>query len=129
VRLRMATLVAMIVALAAPAVGTSHWSPGRHNTLHAITWGFCGHQYKECANGREAKRIAHCETGGTYNVWAGVGKHIYWGLFQQGPWARGFGAWRFNPWAQADSAARLFKWNGFCWTCNTQWPTCGRGLD
>lgn len=75
----------------------------------------------------EAYQVAGCETGGTYDTHAQSGDYL--GLWQQGTWQRtkfGFG---WTALAQARSAWRAFKNNGFCWTCNQQWPTCGRGLD
>jgi len=126
---RLTALGVMIAALVLVAPAQSHWQPGQHNTLHAITWGFCGHKYRECGAGKEAKSVAYCETGSTYSVWAKSSNDLWWGLFQQGEYSRGFGNWKWNPWAQADSAFRAWKANGFCWTCNEQWPTCGRGHD
>ena len=61
----------------------SHYQAGRHNTLHAITWGFCGHQYRECAAGREAKQVASCETGRTLSIWTRSSNGLWLGLFQQ----------------------------------------------
>jgi hypothetical protein len=126
--IRLALMIGVLTLIVAHDA-RSHYVPGDHNTLHAITWGFCGKQYRECAAGEEAKRVAYCETGKTYNVYSKSRNGLWWGLFQQGSFSRGFGNWRWNAWAQADSAYRAWRANGFCWTCNRQWPTCGRGHD
>jgi hypothetical protein len=116
-------------AIGRAADAEAHYNPGLHNTRHAITWGFCGHTYRECAAGLEAKQVASCETGGTMSVYARSSNGLWWGLFQQSSYSRAFGQWRWNAWAQADSAYRAWRANGFCWTCAQQWPHCGRGLD
>lgn len=73
--------------------------------------------------------VAGCETGGTYNPRAVSKNGLWWGLFQQGSWQRSAYGFAWNAWAQARSAWKAFKDNGYCWTCNQQWPTCGRGYD
>lgn len=77
----------------------------------------------------EALEVIDCETGSTYDPHAIGAGGLYYGLFQQGAWQRatyGFG-WSIR--AQVRSGLRAFLANGRCWTCNAQWPVCGRGLD
>ena len=126
----LALTVLALLALGGPA-GQTATTPSSGNeistTVKAIHWGFCGHRYVKCAAGYEAVQVARCETGGTFSVYARNGDYL--GLFQQGSWSRSFGHWAYNAWAQADSAFRAWRANGFCWTCNSQWPVCGQGLD
>lgn len=77
----------------------------------------------------EALEVIDCETGSSFDPHAVGGGGLYYGLFQQGSWQRSaFGfAWTIR--AQVRSGWRAFKANGWCWTCNDQWPVCGRGLD
>jgi hypothetical protein len=107
----------------------AHYTPGQHNVRHAINLAWCGKSNTYCEDGAEAWQVAGCETGRTYNVYAKSRNGLWWGLWQQGAYSRGFGNWKWNAWAQADSAARAWRANGSCWTCAQQWPTCGRGLD
>jgi hypothetical protein len=116
-------------AIGRAADAEAHYNPGVHNTRHAINLAWCGKSNTYCGAGAEAWQVAGCETGGTYSVWAKSRNGLWWGLFQQGALSRGYGDWKWNAWAQADSAARAWRANGSCWTCARQWPTCGRGLD
>jgi len=77
-------------------------------TKKAIIWAFCGHSYKPCWLGREAIKVSDCETGGTFSIWAGVGKHDYWGLFQMGSSERETWGYGNDPWEQARSAYRMY---------------------
>lgn len=77
----------------------------------------------------EALEVIDCETGGTFDPHAEGAGGLYEGVFQQGSWARrtyGFG-WTIR--AQVASGWKQFRANAYCWTCNQQWPVCGRGLD
>jgi hypothetical protein len=77
----------------------------------------------------EALQVIACETGNSFTPFAVGGGGLYFGLFQAGSWQRrtyGFG-WTIR--AQVKSGWRAFRGNGYCWTCNQQWPVCGRGLD
>ena len=94
------------------------WDPGVHNVKNAIYYEFCGHRYRYCELGDEAVRVSYCETGGTFNIWAGVGRHDYWGLFQMGHRERALYGYGNNPWQQAAGAKRYYdlaRWGP--WTC------------
>lgn len=58
--------------------------------------------------------VVHCETGGTYSVWATNGQ--YRGLFQMGSWERARYGHGNNPWAQARAASRYFFASGADWS-------------
>jgi hypothetical protein len=64
----------------------------------------------------QAMSVANCETGGTFSVWAGYGKHDYWGLFQMGYGERRTYGHGWNPWAQARAAYRYFVASGRDWS-------------
>lgn len=66
--------------------------------------------------GDEAMRVANCETGGTYSVWAGYGKHQYLGLFQMGSRERAAYGHGTTPYAQARAAYRYFAATGYDWS-------------
>ena len=84
------------------------WKPGVTNTKNAIMWAFCGKHYKPCWLGHEALAVSNCETGGTYSIWASNG--WYKGLFQMGPSERAIWGFGNDPWEQALSAYRMYKW-------------------
>ena len=62
----------------------------------------------------QAMRVVHCETGGTYSVWASNGQYL--GLFQMGSWERRTYGHGSNPWAQARAAHRYFVASGRDWS-------------
>lgn len=85
----------------------------------AINLYWCGKANKYCKKGWEAWRVAGCETGQTYNVWAGYKKHDYWGIFQMGSYARAKYGHGWNPWIQARAAYHYYRdahgWSP--WSC------------
>lgn len=66
--------------------------------------------------GDQAVRVSSCETGGTFDIWAGWGKHQYLGLFQMGAYARARYGHGWNPWVQARAARRYFIASGRDWS-------------
>jgi hypothetical protein len=64
----------------------------------------------------EALRVADCETGGTFSVWAGYGKHQYLGLFQMGSWERRTFGHGNDAWEQSRAAHRYFVASGRDWS-------------
>lgn len=112
----IAGALAALVLLAAPLPGAGsrpqHWRPGAHNARHAICTVFSGY----CV---EALRVAECETGGTWSVWARNGQ--YRGLFQMGSWERRRYGHGTDPWAQARAARRYFIATARTWR---PWPEC-----
>lgn len=117
--------LATIAVLAAPA--RAHWAPliPHHNAHHATQLVWCGGSNVRCPAGDEAWRVAYCETGGTYNLYAVNGQYL--GLWQMGSAERarwGRGRWAWNPWAQARAAfayyyATLLRtgYGWYPWTC------------
>lgn len=83
---------------------------------------WCGGTKKACYNGYVAWKIAECETGQTFNVWAGYPDNKYWGLFQMGRRERDLYGHGWNLWAQAKAAHAYWKID-HSWS---HWPTCGR---
>lgn len=66
----------------------------------------------------QAFDVVSCETGGTYSIYSGYGKHDYWGLFQFGGWARSRYGFGWSARAQAHAAYRYWldsRWSG--WEC------------
>lgn len=123
---------AVAIALALTSTADAHWKPGKHNVRHAIQHGFCGGRYIWCPAAREADRVVDCETGGKYDpsiVGNARGADPYLGLFQAGQWVRERFGYGRSAWAQARMGYRAWRANGYCWTCNRQWPHCGKGLD
>lgn len=98
-----ATIVALLTALlvaaqsAAAHIRRSNYEVARR-AVYAV-WGPWASQ---------AMAVVKCETGGTYDVWAGYGKHQYWGLFQMGARERATYGHGWNAWAQARAAFRYF---------------------
>lgn len=125
-----ASLVVAVAALAGWLASSSgaHWAPEipKHNLRHAIQLHWCGHVKRPCRTAQEAWNVAKCETGGTFSVWAGYGKHSYWGLWQMGTSERERYGHAWNVWGQARAAARYWRaaewspwqclpWGGLRW--------------
>jgi hypothetical protein len=109
---RLAALALAALALA-PAAG-AHWSPGIHNTRHAVNLAFCGRSNSYCAYAAQAWAVAACESG--HSVYAVNGQYL--GLFQFGAWARSRYGFGWNPWAQSFAAARYWRAAGWApWAC------------
>lgn len=106
-----AGLLAIVLALV-PTPAGSHWQPGAHNAQHAI----CSVFGPYCA---EAKVVAKCETGNTWDVWARNGQ--YRGLFQMGTEERKTYGHGIDPWSQARAARRYFLATARTWR---PWPEC-----
>jgi hypothetical protein len=64
-----------------------------------------------------AMRVAACETGRTWNVWATNGQ--YWGVFQMGSHERATYGFAWNVWEQARGAHRY--WSRAGWS---PWAQC-----
>jgi hypothetical protein len=77
----------------------------------------------------EALQVIDCETGGSFTPFAVGAGGLYYGLFQQGAWQRRTYGFDWTIRGQVKSGWRAFRGNGYCWTCASQWPVCGRGLD
>lgn len=98
------------------AAAHAHWSPGLHNTRHAINLAWCGKSNAYCYASSQAWRVADCETGGTFSVWANNGQYL--GLFQMGAWARGRYGHSHHAWGQARAAHKNWLENGWGqWEC------------
>src|SRR5262245_13624754 len=77
----------------------AHNLPGtRHNREHAIVHAFCK-TLRPCPLGREAVRVAECESGP--NLWNWARNGDYWGMFQFGSFARSAYGFSWSPWVQA----------------------------
>jgi hypothetical protein len=99
-----------------PQWAMAHYQPGLHNTRHAINLAWCGRSNSYCGAGAEAWRVAACETGHTFSVWARNGQYL--GLFQMGDYARSTYGHGYNPWTQARAAATYWRDAGWRpWEC------------
>lgn len=84
----------------------------------AINKAFCGSTNHSCYVGAQAFTIVSCETGYTYSLTAGIGKHSYWGLFQMGKSERKKYGFAISPWAQATAAKKYYDDRGWRpWDC------------
>lgn len=83
---------------------------------YAINLNWCGKVKKSCAAGRQAFAVAGCETGYTYDVWAGRYKHQYWGLWQMGSYERSLFGHGWNAWEQARAAHKYYIKSGRDWS-------------
>jgi hypothetical protein len=92
----------------------AHYTPGQHNTRHAINLAWCGKSNSYCGASSEAWSVARCETGGTMSVWANNGQYL--GLFQMGSFARSTYGHSTNPWGQARAAHRYYVASGRDWS-------------
>lgn len=62
----------------------------------------------------QALRVAGCETGWTYSIYARNGDHL--GLFQvSAQWRRDIPGFAYNAWAQSRHAYRVFARTGYSW--------------
>ncbi len=108
-------MVAALVVLAfTPQWAFAHYQPGLHNTRHAVNLSWCGRSNSYCRAGAEAWRVAACETGYTWSVWAS-NRGVYLGMFQMGPYARARYGHSFNPWGQARAAHAYYVDSGRSW--------------
>src|SRR5256885_598046 len=80
------------------------WEPGYHNVINAIYYEFCGHKYRYCWLGSQAKSVAGCES--RYSIWASNGQYL--GIFQLGSHERATYGHGNNPWAQARGAHNYY---------------------
>jgi hypothetical protein len=95
----------------------AHYSPGQHNTRHAINLAWCGRSNTYCRSSSEAWTVAGCETGGTYDVWADNGQ--YENIFQMGLSERRKYGWHTkgsDPWTAARAAHRYYVASGRDWS-------------
>jgi hypothetical protein len=125
-KLLLTTCALLLVAGAGQASSFTHarrewhlgkWEPGYHNVVNAIYYEFCGHKYRYCSPGHEAYRVSHCETGGTFSVWATNGQYL--GIFQMGYHERMTYGYGRSPWDQAKGAHKYYvKAGGWGpWSC------------
>lgn len=95
---------------------TAQARPHMQTVKYAINLNWCGKVKRSCAAGREALSVARCETGGTFNIWAGRHKHQYWGLFQMGSSERARYGHGWNAWDQARAAHKYYVASGRDWS-------------
>ena len=104
----------IVATLSLPPNAPAHHTRGHNYTVAKRA--VCKVFGSQCAN---AMYVVRCETGGTYSVWAGYGKHQYYGLFQMGSWARANYGHGWNAWAQARAAYKLWRAHGWSqWQCS-----------
>jgi hypothetical protein len=109
-RMRFAALVvawlAIIALIVLIRVAESYGSP---REAKAVIMHVFGPRY-----GPQAIRVARCETGGTFDLWARNGQYL--GLFQMGSYARRRYGHGWGYWAQAKAARRYFLASGRDWS-------------
>lgn len=119
----MRKLIAMVTMILIVTATTAQAREPRHDkerTKDIICHVF-GKRY--CS---QALGIAHCETGGTYDIWAGFRKHQYWGLFQMGTSERRQYGHAWNAWEQSRAARRYFIASGRDWSpWSCRWAAYG----
>lgn len=108
-------LLALFLSTAGTASADTRYTAVQKAVCHYFTGGTC----------TQAMSVVRCETGGTFDVWAGYRHHQYWGLFQMGPGERARFGHGWNPWAQARAAKRYFdyevsigRWGWDPWSCH-----------
>lgn len=116
-------ILSIIISLfaACPAKIFAGIKHNKHIARRAIAHYFCNRErpYHLCDLGRQALNVADCETGGTFNPYAGYGKHEYWGIFQMGSYERQRFGFAFNAWAQTHAAKKYYNLSGWSpWSCN-----------
>lgn len=99
-----------------------HARPKIQTIKYAINLNWCGHVKKTCVTGRQALEVVKCETGQTFDIWAGFPRNEYWGLFQMGSSERKKYGHGWNAWEQAKAAHKYWK-VAKSWR---PWPYCGR---
>jgi hypothetical protein len=112
----LALLGALVVGLILAERVSAHNRPNtEHNRRHAITHAFCG-SLRPCSLGREALRVAYCESGPS--LWPYARNGQYTGMFQFGAWARSAYGFSWSPWEQARAAKRYYNSSGWSgWSC------------
>lgn len=114
--------IAFILTLTIVGAARAHFVPNsKHNVKHAIVLAWCGdvELAHVCKHGREALVISTGCEAKSGSPWAGVGKHDYWGIFQVSEhWRNTVRGFKFNVWAQAQHAYRVFRLVGWShWEC------------
>lgn len=114
----MRRLVAMFSIVISMFVFTSvgQTRPKMQTIQYAVNLNWCGHIKKSCSAGREALAVASCETGRTFDIWAGRHKHQYWGLWQMGKSERRLYGHGWNAWDQAKAAHKYYIRSGRDWS-------------
>ncbi len=114
----IAVTVAAVILYAA-ATADAHYRPGQHNVRHALNLAWCGKANRYCGASSEAWQVAGCESGWTFSPWASNGRYL--GIFQVSDhWRRTVPGFRFNVWAQARHAHRVYRLTGGWshWACS-----------
>ena len=119
-RLVTVLVVVVLVFLVLALQGEAHFKPGSHNAVHAIQQAWCGRANWSCWRGREAIRVARCESAHYWDQ--GVPHQAqngqYRGMMQMGSSERARFGHGPDPWRQARAAHRYWLLSGWRpWVC------------
>lgn len=107
-------LTTLLFSLSLITSNTAQARPRIQTIKYAINLNWCGKVKRSCAAGGEAFRVAACETGNTFNIWASNGQ--YKGLWQMGSSERRIYGHGWNPWDQAKAAHKYYVRSGRDWS-------------
>jgi hypothetical protein len=107
-------LMTLIFSMSLITNATAQVRPKMLTVKYAINLNWCGRVKKTCQEGQEALRVAACETGNTFDIWAKNGQYL--GLFQMGSSERRIFGHGWNAWVQAKAAHRYYVRSGRDWS-------------
>jgi len=111
---KLLATIAILVSSLGLSVKPAEARPKLQTIKYAINLNWCGHVKKTCEDGQEAWRVAGCETGHTYDIWASNGQ--YKGLWQMGSSERRRFGHGWNAWEQAKAAHKYWIVSGKDWS-------------
>jgi len=113
---KLIALGVIVISILTFSVKPSEARPKIQTINYAINLNWCGHVKRYCKAGRQALEVARCETGNTFDIWAGYGKHQYLGLWQMGNYERRRFGHGWNAWEQAKAAHKYYVVSGKDWS-------------
>jgi len=111
---KLLATIAILVSSLGLTVKPAEARPKLQTIKYAINLNWCGSVKKSCEYGRQAYRVAGCETGNTYDIWASNGQ--YKGLWQMGSSERRIFGHGWNAWDQAKAAHKYWVRSGKDWS-------------
>ena len=111
---KLLATIAILLSSLGLSVKPAEARPKLQTIKYAINLNWCGHVKKTCEDGQEAWRVAGCETGHTYDIWASNGQ--YKGLWQMGSSERRRFGHGWNAWEQAKAAHKYWIVSGKDWS-------------
>ena len=105
-------LVTLLFSVSLITNTTAQARPKHLTVKYAINLNWCGKPKKSCAAGREALRVAWCESH--WYTWAKNGQYL--GIFQMGSNERKLFGHGNNAWDQAKAAYKYYVVSGRDWS-------------